>query len=130
MSLLSMAATDSDSEAVGSSLSRVEEELTPTVLAAFQRVARRGAKAEAALRPVVLDGLAVDRYYRQALAQKPGVVNFHNNLATALKQQGRFAEAVAQAVITPRMLNSSRRICTTPALPWSQIILIRTHLMI
>jgi RNA polymerase primary sigma factor len=54
-------AEDSDSEAVGSSLSRIEEELTPTVLAAFQRVARRGAKAEAALRPVVLDGLAVDR---------------------------------------------------------------------
>ena len=54
-------ADDSDAEVVGSSLSRVEEELTPTVLAAFQRVARRGVKVEAALRPVVLDGLAIDR---------------------------------------------------------------------
>ena len=52
---------DSDSDAAGSSLARVEEELMPTVLAVFQKVARRTAKAEAALHPVVLDGLAIDR---------------------------------------------------------------------
>jgi len=52
---------DGDGDGIGSSLSRIEEELTPAVLVAFQRVARRGAKAEHALRPVVLDGLAIDR---------------------------------------------------------------------
>jgi len=44
----------------GSSLARLEEELTPAVLAAFLRVTRRPAKAEAALRPIVLDALTVD----------------------------------------------------------------------
>jgi RNA polymerase primary sigma factor len=51
---------DSDDES-GSSLARIEEELMPTVLAAFARATRRTARAEAGLQPVVLDGLAIDR---------------------------------------------------------------------
>jgi RNA polymerase primary sigma factor len=53
---------DDESADVGaSSLARLEEELMPAVLAAFARASRRSAKAETALRPVVLDGLAIDR---------------------------------------------------------------------
>jgi RNA polymerase primary sigma factor len=48
-----------------SSLGRIEEELTPAVLAAFARVARRPAKAEKTLLPVVIDGLAIDRLAAQ-----------------------------------------------------------------
>ncbi|MGH7091771.1 MAG: sigma-70 factor domain-containing protein, partial [Stellaceae bacterium] len=50
-----------DADPGASSLAKIEEELSPTVLAAFQRVPRRSARAEAALQPVVLDGLAIDR---------------------------------------------------------------------
>jgi RNA polymerase primary sigma factor len=50
-----------DDESGGSTLARIEEELTPAVVAAFNRVVRRSARAEAALHPIVLDGLAVDR---------------------------------------------------------------------
>jgi len=53
-------AGDDDDEA-GSSLAQIEQELMPTVLAAFARASRRGAKVENALQPVVLDGLAIDR---------------------------------------------------------------------
>ena len=52
---------DSDSDPGASSLARIEEELAPTVLAAFARAARAKARTEAALHPVVLDGLAIDR---------------------------------------------------------------------
>jgi len=54
-------ADDGDGDPGASSLARIEEELAPTVLAAFARAARRSARTEAALHPVVLDGLAIDR---------------------------------------------------------------------
>jgi RNA polymerase primary sigma factor len=52
---------EDDGEAGTSSLARVEEELMPVIVQAFARVTRRSARAEAALHPVVLDGLAIDR---------------------------------------------------------------------
>ncbi|HZT52647.1 MAG TPA: sigma-70 family RNA polymerase sigma factor [Stellaceae bacterium] len=50
-----------DDDESGSSLAQIEEELMPTVLAAFARATRRSAKVETTLQPVVLDGLAIDR---------------------------------------------------------------------
>ena len=44
-------ADDDEADSGTSSLARIEEELAPAVLAAFARVARRSARAEAALRP-------------------------------------------------------------------------------
>ncbi|HUB96018.1 MAG TPA: sigma-70 family RNA polymerase sigma factor, partial [Stellaceae bacterium] len=44
-----------------SSVARLEEELLPSILDALTRAGRRPAKSEAALHPVVLDGLAIDR---------------------------------------------------------------------
>ena len=77
---------DDEGEAGTSSLARIEEELLPAVLAAFQRVARRSARAEAALRPVVLDGMAIDRLAAQ-------LRELGRRLAEAEGRLARLAEA-------------------------------------
>ncbi|HXQ52929.1 MAG TPA: sigma-70 family RNA polymerase sigma factor [Stellaceae bacterium] len=77
---------DDEGEAGTSSLARIEEELLPAVLAAFQRVARRSARAEAALRPVVLDGIAIDRLAAQ-------LRELGRRLAEAEGRLARLAEA-------------------------------------
>ena len=94
---------DSDAEVVGSSLARIEEELTPTVLAAFQRVARRGAKAESALRPVVLDGLAIDRMAARLRELSRKIAEVEGRLARLANPRGLSAPISSAAIPNPRV---------------------------
>ena len=78
-----------DDESGGSTLARIEEELTPTVLAAFNRVVRRPAKAEAALQPIVLDGLAIDRLAARLRDVSRRLAEGEGRLARVAELRGR-----------------------------------------
>ncbi len=63
---------------------------------------------------------AAEDMYRQALAIAPGLASAHMNLGLALKQQGKYAEAEQELLLTRKLRPSARLLLNLGALYYEQ----------